>query len=153
LDGKPNLPPVRTTRQRDSGPSVRIGLMRNVAPIVIRLYDPLTLIMPTQGAEMPLNLADSPACLLCEKPSHLPPSKTVWISAADSQTLGVVCGPCNELAGDELEKRILAKVSGEPAAPKIDISPPPMAAAIPVPPTRAATAAQEWVRPLAQPAA
>lgn len=43
-------------------------------------------------------------------PLSLPPSKTVWISAAGSETLGVVCGPCNELAGDELEKRILAKV-------------------------------------------
>ena len=115
----------------------------------IRIYEPLTLLVPDQGASpMPLAATvPTPRCLLCEKSSRLPPSKTVWIGAADSETLGVVCGPCNELAGDELEKRILAKVSGKPAAPKIDISPPPAAAEeILIPAKWVTAAAREWVQ-------
>ena len=94
---------------------------------------------------MPLNLAEAPRCLLCEKPSHLPPAKTVWISAAGDEALGVICGPCNGSDDAELEARILAKVSG---APKVDISQPPMAEGDAAPPTWAARAAAGWVKPL-----
>jgi hypothetical protein len=148
LDGKPNLPPVRTTRQRDSGPSVRIGLMRNVAPIVIRLYDPLTLIIP-QGAEMPQLAATipTPNCLLCNRHSHLPPAKTAWISAADVETIAVICTDCDCADQAELERKIIEQVSA--AAPKIDISQPTAAEAILVPPTWATAAAREWVQPAA----
>ena len=123
LDGKPNLPPVRTTRQRDSGPSVRIGLMRNVAPIVIRLYDPLTLIIP-QGAEMPpLNRRNPAPCLLCNLHSHLPPAKTVWISAADVETLGVICARLRLRQTRPSSKRASSPGSAQ-QRPKIDISQP-----------------------------
>ena len=131
--------------------------MRNVAPIVIRLYDPLTLIIQNQGAEMPLNLAEAPRCLLCEKPSHLPPAKTVWISAAGDEALGVICGPCNGSDDAELEARILAKVSGAPkvdappaaADPKAHIGLKAMAAADPAPAKWVTAAGREWVQPAA----
>jgi hypothetical protein len=125
--------------------------MSVTAPPIVRIYEPLTLLVPTQGAgQMPQLDAtmNSPPCL---RHSHLPPSKTVWISTSDSETIGVVCGPCNELAGDELEKRILAKVSGEPATPKIDISQPPAAAE--ALPTWTHRGAAKWVEPLTRPPA
>jgi hypothetical protein len=117
---------------------------------IVRLYDALTLLMPTQGegrmphaATMPM-----PACLLCNRRDRLPPAKTAWISAAGVETLGVVCSACNCDCPDqaELEARILAKVS---AGPAMAAAPPPPH----VPPTTARPAwahraAQAWTKPL-----
>jgi hypothetical protein len=129
--------------------------MSVTAPPIVR-YELLTLLVPDEGSSpMPLAATvPAPCCLLCEKPSHLPPAKTVWISAAGDEALGVICGPCNGSDDAELEARILAKVSAEPAPAKVDISPPPMAAADAALPTWATRAATKWAQPLTrQPAA
>jgi hypothetical protein len=112
----------------------------SIAPIVVRLFEPISLLfpenaMPSLGATVP-----TPSCILCEGPSS-PPSRMGWLQAPDRQAVFCVCGGCSDCSDAELEKRILAKVSGEPAAPKVDICSAPMAAA-----------AREWVK-TAQPAA
>jgi hypothetical protein len=132
--------------------------MSVTAPPIVR-YELLTLLVPDEGSSpMPLAATvPAPCCLLCEKPSHLPPAKTVWISAAGDEALGVICGPCNGSDDAELEARILAKVSGAPkvdappaaADPKAHIGLKAMAAADPAPAKWVTAAAREWVQPAA----
>jgi hypothetical protein len=85
--------------------------MRSVGA-VIRIYEPLTLIISTQGAEMPLNLAEAPPCLFCRH-SRLPPAKTVWIGAGDVETLAVICADCDYPDQAELERKIAEQVSAQ----------------------------------------
>jgi hypothetical protein len=84
--------------------------MRSVAPI-IRIYEALTLIIPTQGAKMPLNLAEAPPCppcLLCNSSSRLPPAKT-----GNVERLFQFCADCDCPDQAELERKIAEQVSAQ----------------------------------------
>ena len=84
----------------------------------IRLYEKLRLFQPLgflfePGVDMPPGAtAEMPPCLLCGKPSSLPPAKVGWLGA--EPRLFQVCGDC-DCPEDELERRIIERVS-EPAA-------------------------------------
>lgn len=84
-------------------------------PIVVRLFEPITLLFPG-GIDMPPSAATvpSPCCILCGGPAS-PPSRMGWLSAPDRQELFVCCGACSDCDDTELERRIVDRVSGKPA--------------------------------------
>jgi hypothetical protein len=112
-----------------------------------------TLLVPDQGdSQMPLAATvATPCCLLCGKSSHLPPAKTAWISASDVETIAVICSDCDCPDQAELEAKIVAQVSGAPAAPKADISTAPMVGVDTHHAKWAARAAAKWAEPLTRP--
>ena len=89
------------------------------SPIIVRLYAPLTMLFP-EGTDMPPSLATvpSPNCIICDGPAS-PPSRTGWLQAPDRQALFACCGSCGDCSNEELEAKVVAKVSGEPAVAAI----------------------------------
>ena len=87
------------------------------APIIVRLYEPITLIFPPPKANvMPLlATVPCPVCVICSEPAS-PPSRTGWLATPDRQELFAVCGSCSDCDTPELEAKITAKVRGEPPA-------------------------------------
>jgi hypothetical protein len=84
--------------------------MSVTAPPVIRTFEAVSLAFP-RNATMPPG-ATAPICLLCQRHSHLPPAKTVWISAGGDQGLFLICSDCGwNFSEDELEAQIAAKVA------------------------------------------
>ena len=114
----------------------------SIAPIVVRLFEPISLLFPENAMPSLRATVPTPSCILCDGPAS-PPSRMGWLQAPDRQAVFCVCGKCSDCSDTELEAKIVAQVSGEPAGPKAHISPPPMAEAIQAPPTWAARAADE----------
>jgi hypothetical protein len=83
-------------------------------PIVVRLYEPISLLFPE--APMPSLHATvlSPVCLLCGDPAS-PPSRMGVLSTPERQAVFVCCGSCSDCSDAELERRIIERVS-EPVA-------------------------------------
>lgn len=82
-----------------------------IAPIALRIYQPQSLLFP-EGACMPPNASPAPPCLLCDRISHAPPAKAVWISAGGEERFGVICGHCDwNRSETELERRIIERIS------------------------------------------
>jgi hypothetical protein len=79
--------------------------MRSVAPIVVRLFEPISLLFPENA--MP-SLRAGPAS---------PPSRMGWLGTPDHQEVFCVCGSCSDCSNAELEAKIVAQVSTqEPVA-------------------------------------
>ena len=86
------------------------------APIIVRLYAPLTLLFPKEG-NMPLTATvPSPRCIVCDDPAS-PPSRLGWLRTPDRQAVFACCGTCSNCEESELEAKIVARVSGEQPAP------------------------------------
>lgn len=144
-------------------------------PVVLRIFEPIALAFPPEGAQMPRldATAAMPAGLLCRGFSHLPPAKVGWMGAdSEDRRLFLICSDCGWNASDEaLEQRVLAQLTcsrpattdaaaapaSVAAATRAQTFPPPMAAAHEVQATPAApwvqAAAREWARQGAPPAA
>jgi hypothetical protein len=87
--------------------------------LILRIYEPLAIAVSEQdAAQMPTASATAPMtnCLLCSCRTELPPGKLVRMSFGGNVSIGNVCGPCTEQAGDdtELEKRLVAKITAGP---------------------------------------
>ena len=97
--------------------------MTSAPPIVVRLFEPTTLLFP-EGA-MPAFDATipSPNCLLCEGPAS-PPSRMGWLETPERQAVFVCCGACSDCDDKELERRIVANVSNPVAAAAASRHPP-----------------------------
>ena len=90
------------------------------APIIVRLYEPITLILPPPKANVTPLLATvpCPVCVICSAPAS-PPSRTGWLATPDRQALFACCGECSDCDDAELQAKVIAKVSGEPPATEI----------------------------------
>ena len=81
----------------------------------LKFYQPLGLLFEPD-ANMPQGAtADLPLCLICQRQSQLPPAKVGWLRADNETRLFQVCGEC-DCPDDELEKRIVAKITEPDAA-------------------------------------
>jgi hypothetical protein len=125
--------------------------MRNVdpaTPIVIRLFEPISLLFPESAMPSLRATVSPPSCILCEGPAS-PPARMGWLETPDRQAVFVVCGSCSDCDDAELERKITACIHPETAfvaAPAED-NPAPSATAW------TTQAAREWARPAtAQPA-
>jgi hypothetical protein len=79
-------------------------------PIVVRLFEPISLLFP-DGAMPSLHATiPPPVCLLCGEPAS-PPSRMGWLETPDRQAVFVCCGACSNCADAELERRIVERVS------------------------------------------
>jgi hypothetical protein len=79
-------------------------------PIVIRLFEPISLLftegeMPSFSATIP-----PPKCILCQGPAS-PPSRMGWLKTPNRQAVFVCCGACSDCSDAELEQRITEKIS------------------------------------------
>ena len=82
------------------------------APIVVRLFEPITLLFP-KANDMPLlATVPSPVCIICSGPAS-PPSRMGWLSTPDRQAVFVCCGACSDCADAELEAKIVGKVESQ----------------------------------------
>ena len=82
--------------------------------IVVRLFEPISLLFP-ESAMLPLSATVlSPVCLLCGDPAS-PPSRMGTLATPDRQAVFVCCGGCSDCDDLELERRIIERVS-EPVA-------------------------------------
>jgi hypothetical protein len=117
--------------------------------VVVRLYEPISLLFP-KGAPMPMSDATvpSPVCILCDGPAS-PPARMGVLMAPERTAVFVVCGACSNCENEDLERKIIDKVSARPVAAS------PSMEEVIVVPTRqgkmAARAAQEWTTPLMAP--
>jgi hypothetical protein len=85
-----------------------------LAHIVVRLFEPITLLFPKADAMPSFDATvPSPRCILCEGVAF-PPSRMGWVSSPDRQAVFVCCGGCADCSDDELEAKIIARIS-EPA--------------------------------------
>ena len=106
--------------------------------------------LPSSGSSQPSASVPARVCLLCDGPAS-PPSRMGRLQTPNRQAVFWVCGRCSDCSDAELEAKIVAQVSGEPVTPKVDICPPPAAAADAALPTRAHRAAIKWAEPLSRP--
>ena len=83
-------------------------------PIVVRLFEPITLLFPKATAMPLLATVPSPCCILCSDPAS-PPSRMGWLSTPDREEVFVCCGACSDCADAELEAKIVDRVSAETA--------------------------------------
>jgi hypothetical protein len=77
-------------------------------PIVVRLFEPISLLFP-EGAVMPPLGVKAPSCVLCGGKAS-PPSRMGYLAAGDRQAILSVCGACSDCSDDELERKIVATV-------------------------------------------
>ena len=90
--------------------------MRSVAPIVVRLFEPISLLFPENAMPSLRATVPTPSGILCEGPAS-PPSRMGWLGAPDRQEVFCVCGSCSDCSDAELEAEIVAQVSTkEPVA-------------------------------------
>ena len=82
-------------------------------PIVVRLFEPISLLFP-ESAAMPSLSVEAPNCILCEGPAS-PPSRMGVVATPDRQAVFVGCGACSDCSDSELERRIIERVN-EPVA-------------------------------------
>jgi hypothetical protein len=88
--------------------------MTAAPPIVVRLFEPISLLFP-ENAMLPLSATvPSPVCLLCGDPAS-PPSRMGYLATPARRAVFVVCGACSDCSDAELERRIIERVS-EPVA-------------------------------------
>lgn len=88
--------------------------MTSAPPIVVRVFEPITLLFP-EGAMPSLDATiPSPNCILCGDPAF-PPSRIGWLELPERQAIFVCCGSCSDCSDAELERRIIERVS-EPVA-------------------------------------
>ena len=86
-----------------------------IAPIVVRLFEPITLLFPEDAMPALDATIPSPNCLLCEGPAS-PPSRMGWLETPERQAIFCVCGSCSNCADAELETKIIARII-EPRPP------------------------------------
>jgi hypothetical protein len=74
-------------------------------PIVVRLFELISLIFP-KGAAVPSLRATVPPpnCILCDRPAS-PPSRMGWFETPDRQAVFVRCGSCSDYPDKELERQ------------------------------------------------
>jgi hypothetical protein len=83
----------------------------STSPIVVRIYDAISLVFPTGADHMPSTAVDPPPCALCHGHSRLPPGRLGWATSGEER-LFLVCADCSwDLTDDEIEKRILELVA------------------------------------------
>lgn len=91
----------------------------SIAPIVIKLFQPLSL-TSQGGAFLPpyASTADMPRCLLCWRPVSGPPAHVGWLSEPKSERLFLVCQNCGDQIYDqvELEQRVREQLLAPAAA-------------------------------------
>jgi hypothetical protein len=77
------------------------------SPIVVRLFEPISLLFPKEGA-MPsfADTVQSPLCILCEGIAS-PPSRMGFLATPERQAVFVCCGACSDCSDRELEDSIL----------------------------------------------
>jgi hypothetical protein len=78
-------------------------------PIVVRLFEPISLLFP-ESAAMPSLSVEAPNCILCAGPAS-PPSRMGVMATPDRQAVFVCCGACSDCSDAELERRIIERVS------------------------------------------
>ena len=84
------------------------------APIVVRLFEPITLLFP-KANDMPLlATVPPPVCIVCSGPAS-PPSRMGWMQTPDRQLIFVCCGTCSDCEDEELQEKIVAKVKSQTA--------------------------------------
>jgi hypothetical protein len=83
-------------------------------PIIVRLYEPITLLFPEAGDMPPLATVLSPCCVLCGETAS-PPSRMGWLETPERQALFVVCGSCSDCSDAELERRIINLATAQAA--------------------------------------
>jgi hypothetical protein len=111
-----------------------------IAPIVVRLFEPISFIFPQASAAMPPGATvPLPICVLCEGLAS-PPSRMGWLQTPERQAIFVCCGACSDCSDEALEAKILAKISDTRASTDAE-------AAHEVQATWAEKAAQDWVKP------
>ena len=106
---------ARWTYHDRPGDSQRVSALTrgpNAVPIVVRLFEPISLLFP-ESAAMPSLSVEVLNCILCEGPAW-PPSRMGVMATPDRQAVFVVCGRGSDCLDCELERRIVAQVS-EPA--------------------------------------
>ena len=81
-------------------------------PIVVRLYEPITLLFPKESTMPSLATVPAPCCVICSGPAS-PPSRMGWLSTPDQQAVFVCCGACSECADAELETKIVDRVESQ----------------------------------------
>jgi hypothetical protein len=82
-----------------------------IAPIVVRLFEPISLLFPDGAMPSFSATVPSPCCILCGDPAS-PPSRMGYLSAPERQAVFVCCGSCSNCADSELEAKIIARVNG-----------------------------------------
>ena len=80
-------------------------------PIVVRLFEPISLLFPGNAMPSLRATVPPPSCILCDGPAS-PPSRMGWLGTPERQEVFCVCGRCSDCEDAELEKRIVAQVSG-----------------------------------------
>ena len=81
-------------------------------PIVVRLYEPITLLFPKESTMPSLATVPAPCCVICSGPAS-PPSRMGWLSTPDQQAVFVCCGACSDCADAELEAKIVDKAESQ----------------------------------------
>jgi hypothetical protein len=89
-------------------------------PIVVRLFEPISLLFPENAMPSPRPTVPPPNCILCEGPAS-PPARMGWLETPERQVVFVVCGSCSNCDDAELERRITAKLSD--SRPETDDAP------------------------------
>jgi hypothetical protein len=82
-------------------------------PIVVRLYEPISLLSPDGAMPQLSATVPPPQCILCGE-SASPPARMGWLSTPDREAVFACCGACSDCSDEELERKIIALVS-EPA--------------------------------------
>jgi hypothetical protein len=84
----------------------------STSPIVVRIYDAISLVFPTGADHMPQTAVEPPPCALCDGRSRLPPARLGWAANGETERLFLVCDSCGwDLSDDEIERRILELVT------------------------------------------
>jgi hypothetical protein len=85
-----------------------------MSTVIVRLFEPIAFVFAKEGA-MPQDTTISiPPCIVCKEVSCDPPSRMGYIKTGGQTALFSVCGSCADCPDDELERRVVEKVS-EPA--------------------------------------
>jgi hypothetical protein len=116
-------------------------------PIAIRIFEPIALAF--KAGAMPQQLhgtVQALSCILCEGLAS-PPSRMGWLQAPERQAIFVCCGSCSDCSDQELEAKIVDKISDSP--PETSPAEAPALAAIEASPASAwaTRAAKDWVKP------
>jgi hypothetical protein len=73
--------------------------------IVVRLFEPISLIFPKDAAVPSLRTTVRPPnCILCDRPPS-PPSRMGWFETPDRQAVFVCCGASSDYPAKELERQ------------------------------------------------